>query len=140
MNFSKINPAVLMASLLGSIGDQIKQRSVSHIRTSTFRGSASPRLQELAKDPEVHFGYWRSSADGKACNGGKSRAAACPGLVEEIKGPLEVCTKRALHATVKPDKWKGDRLWIVALFGEVDRNEDKLGALKREIIMEVKAA
>ena len=59
------------------------------------------------------------------------------GLVEEIAGPLAVCTARALHATLEPGKWKGDRLWIVALYGEVQQDGDKLGALKREFLAEV---
>ena len=43
-----------------------------------------------------------------------------------------------LHATLKPSQWKGERLWIVALEEPVIGNADKMGALKREIICEVK--
>ena len=60
-----------------------------------------------------------------------------PGTVETVKGPLEICTKRALHATLIPPKWKGDRLWVVALKGEVVGDEEKYAALEREIIGEV---
>jgi hypothetical protein len=58
-------------------------------------------------------------------------------MVEEIKGPLEVCTPNALHATLSPWKWKGERCFVVALIGEVQEQEDKMGALKREILAEV---
>lgn len=59
------------------------------------------------------------------------------GLVQVITGPLELCGSRALHATLNPEKWKGERLWIVALRGELAFSDDKVGALEREIICEV---
>ena len=61
------------------------------------------------------------------------------GTVEKVSGPLQICTPRALHGTVLPPKWKGDRLWVVALIGEVqnDSEGDKYAALEREIIGEV---
>jgi hypothetical protein len=80
--------------------------------------------------------YWSSDAEGRPCHGGSGTVARV-GLVEEIAGPLEICTRRALHATHEPTKWPGKRLWIVALWGEVQRHEDKLGALKREFLAEV---
>ena len=94
------------------------------------------RLADLQKLGQATLAFWWSDREGFACNGGRSPKAAEPGAVEEIKGPLEVCTKRALHATNLPPKWKGARLWVVALFGEVQTSDDKLGALKREIIGE----
>jgi hypothetical protein len=54
-----------------------------------------------------------------------------------VSGPLALYGPHALHATLTPHKWKGERLWIVALIGEVIRDETKMGALKREIIGEV---
>ncbi len=95
------------------------------------------RVKELYDDPDVKFGFWRSSKTGKPSNGGSSAEAAIAGLVQEIPGPLEICTANALHATLDPSKWKGERLWLVALFGETQHQDDKLGALKREIIAEV---
>ena len=47
-----------------------------------------------------------------------------------------MCSLHALHATTDPPRWQGDRVWIVALFGEVQRAGDKLGALHREILGE----
>jgi hypothetical protein len=59
-----------------------------------------------------------------------------PGTVEKVEGPLQLCSRRALHATLIPPKWEGARLWIVALIGEVKGDDDKYGALEREVIGE----
>jgi hypothetical protein len=79
--------------------------------------------------------FWRSDNSGRACNGGRNDPVK-PGLVETVTGPLRVCTRNALHATLLPPKWKGERYWIVALIGEVQEDGDKIGALQREIIGE----
>ncbi len=62
-----------------------------------------------------------------------------PGLVQKLPpGPLELCSERALHATLKPHMWKGCRVWLVGLLGEVRENQgDKFGSLHREIIGEI---
>lgn len=80
--------------------------------------------------------FWRSSRDGKPANGG-SGTQAKPGLIEEIAGPLQLCTRHALHATLHPWEWEGERLWVVALYPSVESDRDKLGSLKREILAEV---
>jgi len=59
------------------------------------------------------------------------------GMVQEVAGPLALHGPGALHATFRPDKWKGSRLWVVALHGDVAFAEHKLGALKREILAEI---
>jgi len=59
------------------------------------------------------------------------------GLVQKIEGPLQICSRRALHATYVPSKWNGERIWLVALIGGVVEQEDKLGALEREILAEI---
>ena len=41
-----------------------------------------------------------------------------------------------LHATMLPGKWRGERLWIVAMHGEVIGDDEKFGCLKREIVGE----
>ena len=61
---------------------------------------------------------------------------ARPGLVQAVDGPLTLCTPRALHATFTPQKWKGARTWIVAMYPPIAQEGDKIGALKREIVME----
>lgn len=80
--------------------------------------------------------FWKSGADGRPCNGGKGEPVK-KGDRQKILGPLELCGPRALHATLRPDQWKGERLWLVALYGEVLSDGDKLGALEREILGEV---
>jgi len=94
------------------------------------------RLSDLMKDPLVTISYWCSDQHGYPANGGSSEPVYA-GFIQEISGPLEICTPNALHATTFPHKWKGCRVWIVALFGEVQKEGDKLGALKREILGEI---
>lgn len=79
---------------------------------------------------------WKSDADGQPCNGGSGDPVAI-GDVQEVDGPLEICTRRALHGTHKPKAWKGTRLWVVALYPPIQVNEDALASLRREIICEI---
>ena len=100
---------------------------------------AAALLAPYAAQSGGRVAWWRSDAQRQPCNGGRGRTVARPGLVEEVVGPLELCTDHALHATMAPWAWRGERLWIVALYGEVqERDENKLGALKREILAEVR--
>jgi hypothetical protein len=69
-------------------------------------------------------------------NGGRGGEPAAPGVVHTAPGPLNLCAPGTLHATLIPPKWKGDRWWIVAMHGEVVWEDDKCGALKREILGE----
>ncbi len=94
------------------------------------------RFADLLSTDAV-IAFWKSNKEGYSANGGMKTIAAAPGVIEETAGPLEICTENALHATMRPDKWKGERLWIVALFGGVQVDGDKFGARKREIIGEV---
>jgi len=96
--------------------------------------TSQARLREL-QEAGATIAFWRSDKNGCASNGGKNDPVA-PGTVETIKGPLQICSKNALHATFVPPKWKGERWWIVALIGEVQTDEDKVGALQREVIGE----
>jgi len=84
----------------------------------------------------ARIAYWWSDANGLPCNGGARIAPAAPGVVHEVRGPLNLCHSNTLHATMLPGKWKGERLWIVALHGEVIGDDEKFGCLKREIIGE----
>ena len=81
---------------------------------------------------------WRSRTDGRPANGGDLPPVK-PGDVHETKGPLNLCHNGTLHATFHPNKWKGERWWVVAMHGEIAIGADKLGALKREIIAEIAA-
>ena len=96
--------------------------------------SGKDRFAEL-REAGATLAYWNSDAQGRPCNGGSGDPVK-PGDVHEVEGPLNLCSSSALHATYFPRKWKGERVWIVALIGEVKDDGDKLGALKREIIGE----
>jgi hypothetical protein len=87
------------------------------------------------KSEGATIAFWRSHRDGKPSNGGIGGARKV-GDVEEIAGPLALCGRGALHATHEPGKWSGAKVWVVALFGEVVHEGDKMGALKREILGE----
>ena len=84
--------------------------------------------------------FWKSNKDGTPSNGGDSykakRIVRMPGMIEEISGPLEICTANALHATFYPPNHKGEKVWIVAMYPPFQCKDDKLGALKREIVCE----
>jgi hypothetical protein len=85
--------------------------------------------------------YWCSSAHGSPANNQDCDLVAWrvyPGMVQRlICAKLEICTKNALHGTFSPHKWAGVRVWVVALFGEIQREDDKVASLHREIIGEV---
>jgi hypothetical protein len=90
-----------------------------------------------ACDRGALIAFWKSDENGKPCNGGSSTVANV-GLKEELPGPLpEHCGRGALHATLDPSKWNGDRLWVVALYGETRSGDDKVWALKREFLAEI---
>ena len=99
---------------------------------SAYAGTAG----EAAVTKGATLAYWRSGADGRPCNGGSGDPVK-PGDVQEIEGPLEICTKHALHGTLNPENWNGERLWVVALYPPVQSDGDKLGSLKREILCEI---
>lgn len=87
----------------------------------------------------ARLAYWRSDRAGLPCNGGDPGGiggAAYVGERRVIQGPLVACTKQALHATLRPPRWNGSRLWLVALFGEVAGDAEKFAALERLIIAE----
>lgn len=46
--------------------------------------------------------------------------------------------KNALHAVTNPfgSRWAKERLGVVALYGEIHEQDDKIAALKREILGE----
>ncbi len=59
------------------------------------------------------------------------------GEVQHETGRLTICNRGCLHATLDPTQWKGERLWLVALTGEIQREAEKAGAQTREILGEV---
>ena len=103
-----------------------------------FSALTDTKEADFERESGAVVALWRSTRDGTPANGG-SKTVASPGLIEEVAGPLELCKEGTLHATFRPDKWKGERLWVVALYGDVAVGEHKLGALKRKILCEIKA-
>jgi hypothetical protein len=93
------------------------------------------RLSAL-REQGATIAFWRSDAKGQPANNGGKIEAAQPGVVHTAPGPLHVCRRGTLHATLVPPKWNGERWWIVAMKGEVRWDDDKCGALEREIIGE----
>jgi len=99
-------------------------------------GAIGSRAEELRKNGAV-IAFWRSGPDGKPVNGGSGPPRTI-GMVEEEAGPLLPCQAGALHATMSPSKWKGERLWVVALYPPVEMvDKDKFAAKKREILAEI---
>ena len=86
--------------------------------------------------PGAEMGFWWSDSAGLPVNGGAWDRPAAVGMVQEIAGPLVLCS-HALHATADPARWYGDRLWVVALHGPVAVGHGKIGALRREFVAEV---
>ena len=83
------------------------------------------------------FAYWKSGPDARPCNGGEGSAVKV-GTIQSFDGPLNPCKAGALHATYRLNNWKGTRVWLVAMSGEVKEvDDDKLAATKREIIAEL---
>ena len=89
-----------------------------------------------AKKLKAKIAFWRSDKHGQPSNNGGKIEAAAPGVIHTAPGPLNLCNKGTLHATMIPPQWKGERWWIVALHGEVVGDDEKYGCLKREIIGE----
>ena len=82
--------------------------------------------------------FWRSNADGTPANHIGCTVARKVGMIEEVPGPLRSeCGAGQLHATHHPHEWKGDKLWLVALHGDIRSGDDKMWGLKREIICEL---
>ena len=90
----------------------------------------------VAQDAGATIAFWRSDRDGQPANNGGRIEAAAPGVIHTSPGPLSLCSRGTLHATLIPPKWHGDRWWIVAMYGEVAWQDDKCGALRREILGE----
>jgi hypothetical protein len=95
------------------------------------------RLAKLIETGTV-IAFWCSHHNGLPANGGSGIEPAAPGIVHTAPGPLDLCNKGTLHATLQPQKWKGEQCWIVALHGEVIGDEEKYGCLRREIIGEAR--
>jgi len=93
-------------------------------------------LLECLDRQRAVFCYWCSDAWGFPSNGGTCMNRARPSLEQSEPGPLTLCERGTLHATREPHRWKGVRVWVVALLGDVVEQDHKLGALKRVFVGE----
>ena len=99
-------------------------------------GAVGRRAQSLI-DQGCALAIWKSRADATPANGGGGGARKA-GDIETIDGDLpDQCGRGALHATLTPSRWSGDRLWVVALYPPFNKQDDKLWSMKREIICEL---
>ena len=112
-------------------------------RATGWTGRHRNHLRRLLKSGAT-IAYWCSDAHGRPANHSldptRTREwTARPGLVQEVEGPLRICTSHALHATTEPHRWAGVRVWVVGLVGEVASEEGgrKVAALRREIVGEI---
>jgi len=80
--------------------------------------------------------FWNSTEDGLPANGGDGGPVAV-GAVQRVEGPLKLCGPGALHGTMLPTKWNGNRTWVVALKEPVIEEGDKLGSLERRIVADL---
>ena len=103
---------------------------------ATKWGDAERARLAAAKKLKAKIAFWRSDANGQPSNNGDKIEPAAPGVIHTAPGPLNLCNKGTLHATLIPPKWKGERWWVVALHGDVIGDDEKYGCLKREIIGE----
>ena len=99
-----------------------------------WSASQQTRLTELQRSG-AKIAFWLSDVEGRAANGGKCDPVT-PGTIHKERGPLNLCNRGTLHATLIPPKWKGERWWIVALIGQIAGDDEKYGALEREILGE----
>ena len=81
--------------------------------------------------------YWCGDAHGRPANGG-SGVTASVGAVHVGTPGAAICEPGCLHATYEPHRWRGARVWVVALEAPVIRSDAKIGTNgRREIIAEV---
>ena len=99
-------------------------------------------LRRMQKAGAV-FAYYLTDSYGRPSNHNidnileRKKWTVKPGVVQKVNGPLKECSKNALHATLEPHKWAGNRVWVVAFLGEVKHLDSKIAGLHREIIGEV---
>ena len=115
-------------------GDGDYWRAAVSVYSHSWTEDQRARLAAVKKAGAT-IAYWRSDAAGHPANGGSAPAVTI-GTVQEERGPLNLCERGTLHATLLPARWQGERLWVVALHGEVVGDDEKMGALKREILGE----
>lgn len=110
----------------------------SHSGADAISGHSMKFLADISSESGIVYAFYKSSTDGSPANGGGGTIAT-PGALHEIDGPLRICTKNALHATLDINSWKGSKLWLVKMYEPVEYqpNGAKVASLKREIVREL---
>lgn len=93
-------------------------------------------LAPYIRNPNRKVCFWRSNSNGHPANGGNGTIAKI-GLTETVEGPLQICTRNALHGTVVPQKWKGEKWWVVELHEPIVNQEDKYASLTRTFLADL---
>ena len=102
---------------------------------SSFTALWSEENKQRLQSSKGLIAYWKSNSKGMPANGGTGSTVS-EGMIQVENGPLNLCHRGTLHATLIPPQWKGDRLWLVAMLGKTERDGEKIGGLKRLIIGE----
>lgn len=112
--------------------------SYAHSDADAISGHSMKFLADISSESGIVYAFYKSSTDGSPANGGGGTIAT-PGALHEIDGPLRICTKNALHATLDLLSWKGSKLWLVKMYEPVEYqpNGAKVASLKREIVREL---
>jgi hypothetical protein len=93
-------------------------------------------LNSIAERPRGPVMFWWSDADGQPCNNGRPGPAAAPGLEQSVT--LAVLCDCGFHATNRPERWKGQRLWLVELGPDAVGDDTKMVSTYRKILCELK--
>lgn len=106
-------------------------------REALLKSAVSEKKAKELEQAGAILAFWWSDKDGKPCNSGTGGPRKV-GMIEEEKGPLVPCQKGALHATLDPTRWRGERIWVVAMYPPIRHVDgDKVASLKREILADV---
>jgi hypothetical protein len=120
---------VLLHEVPASRCQKTPSREAAGKAMSHWTETQQARLCELI-DSGATLAYWCSDQFGQASNGGTKDFRVSPGLVQTLeRKATQLCDAGALHATLQPHRWRGCRVWIVALSGDVQHESDKLGAV-----------
>ena len=84
----------------------------------------------------VELAFWRSATNGTPANGGSGEPVSVGTI--QLESGSKPCERGMLHGTLAPESWKGERLWIVALYPPfIHVDGYKIASNKREILAEV---
>jgi hypothetical protein len=94
-------------------------------------------LSQFQAPRDTTLAFWKCRNDNSPANGGSGTVAE-EGKTEELPPPLRPCSEGALHATLNPRKWKGEKWWVVAMHHPIVHVDgDKIASLKRTFIKDL---